>query len=164
MPATRTSQPSPEMALIARYRRREGTPEPELKVRPLARKISRASGHKFGEQFWRRRESGEVTDISDKDLAWMAWGVDVPADELAAAGRADAADLLRQIIADQEAKAAHAAGDPGADDEDLEDFFRKAVAEIDALDATPEEKKRMRAFLRQQIQQSRDAVDMLRSR
>ncbi|TMR90527.1 hypothetical protein [Nonomuraea basaltis] len=170
MPATGTSQPgtsqlSPEIALITRYRRREGRPEPELLFKPLARRISRASGVRFGEQRWRRRESGEVRDVSDTDLAWMAWAVDVPADELADTGRTDAADLLRQIRAEQaeQAEAAQVPAEPG-DDDDLEIFFQQAVSEINSLRATPEEKKRMRAFLRQQIQQARNAVEMFHPR
>lgn len=156
MPATRTTQLSPEMALIVRYRKRAGSPEPEIKVRTLASRISEVSGYKFNEQFWRRRESGIVTEISDKDLAWWAWGVQVPADELAATGRTAAADILRQIIADQEAKAALAerAADRAADA--METFLQKAYAEIDALDAKPEEKKRMKRHLLNRAQQVLD--------
>ncbi|MEV4079184.1 hypothetical protein AB0J43_02675 [Nonomuraea fuscirosea] len=156
MPATRTTQLSPEMALLVRYRRREGSPEPELGVRPLARKISEASGHKFNEQFWRRREAGMVTDISDKDLAWWAWGVGAPADELAATGRTDAADLLRQILADQETKdaAAERAADRAAGA--MESFLRDAYAEIDALNASGPEKDRMKRYL---LERTRQVLD-----
>lgn len=164
MTATKHAQLSPEMALIARYRRREGTPDPERKVRTIARDISRASGHRFGEQFWRRRESGEVQHVDDTSLAWMAWAVDVPADELAATGRTAAADLLRQIHADQQARTAQPTAGPDDYDDDLEGFFQQAVADINALRASPEEKKRMRAFLRQQIEAARTAVDLFQSR
>jgi hypothetical protein len=156
MSATRTTQLSPALALLVRYRKREGSPEPELQVRPLARKISAASGHKFNEQFWRRRESGLVTDISDKDLAWWAWGFGVPADELAATGRPEAADLLRQILADQEAKdaAAKRAADRAADA--VEGFLRDAYAEIDALNASGPEKERMKRYL---LERTRQVLD-----
>ncbi|MEU7855173.1 hypothetical protein [Nonomuraea sp. NPDC049141] len=153
MPATRTGQLSPEMALITRYRKREGTPEPEIGVRTLARLISDASGHKFNEQFWRRREAGLVTDISDKDLAWWAWGVHVPPDELAATGRTAAADILRQIIADQEAKSAAAERAATRAATAIEGFLQEAYAEIDALDAKPEEKARMKRHLLDRAQQ-----------
>ncbi|SEU46372.1 hypothetical protein [Nonomuraea wenchangensis] len=156
MTATRTTQLSPEMALLVRYRKREGSPEPELGVRPLARKISEASGHKFNEQFWRRRESGMVTDISDKDLAWWAWGVGAPADELAATGRTVAADLLRQILTDQEDKAAAAEQAATRAADALEGFLRKAYADIDALKASDAEKARMKRFL---LERTRQVLD-----
>ncbi|MEW1845914.1 hypothetical protein AB0392_48870 [Nonomuraea angiospora] len=164
-PATETTQLSPEMALIVRYRKREGTPDPELKVRQIARHISRASGHKFGEQYWRRRESGDVTDISDKDVAWMAWAVGVPADELAATGRTDAADLLRQIRADQEAKGAQEP-DRVELSEGLEHLVHQRMEEVRKLPGvTKEDCARIEKFLRERVQQALDdtevRIDML---
>ncbi|MEV0236787.1 hypothetical protein [Nonomuraea sp. NPDC050786] len=148
------------MALIVRHRRREGTPEPELGIRPLARKISRASGHKFGEQYWRRRESGEVTDISDKDLAWMAWAVDVPADELAATGRTDAAELLRQIHADQQATTAQTPDDQLDLSDALERIVHQRMEKVRKLPGvTKEDAARIEKFLRQRIEQALDDTE-----
>jgi hypothetical protein len=94
-----------------------------------------------------RGEGGfEETDISDKDFAWWAWGVGVPPDELAATGRTVAADLERQIIADQKAKAATAERAATRAADALETFLQDAYAEIDALDASDPEKGRMKRF------------------
>ncbi|WP_188197296.1 hypothetical protein [Nonomuraea sp. SYSU D8015] len=163
MPATRQTRLSPEMALITRYRKREGTPEPEIGFKPAARKIAVASGdrHLVAEQYWRRREHGEVQRVDDTPLAWMAWAVDVPPDELAATGRTEAADLLRQIIADQDAKAAQAPDRLELSEELLQQLVRQRMEKVRRLHGiTEEDCERIEKFFRQRIQQAFDDTEV----
>ncbi|MFI9553669.1 hypothetical protein [Nonomuraea endophytica] len=161
---------APEIALIIRKRTREGTLEPELKVRAAARQFEEVAGYKFGDHTWRRLESGQVKTVRELDLAYMAYVVGATSTELEEAGRPDVAQLLREIITKKTAEDTALAGlDPSLTPEAVQRGIQERLREIRTLaGASDQERSQMEEMFLQQIdmvlRSSSQQIQMLRAR
>jgi transcriptional regulator with XRE-family HTH domain len=142
---TPTTPPPPEASLIRLAREAAGL-SPE---KAAARMEIRFSGSRWRQiEAGRRADSDQPVIAKSPTLAHMAHSVGVTSDRLAAAGREDAAEILREIeSAGAEPEPAYMPGPLAG----LEDWQRRAILNI--LDERPRSKREKALVLRTLVQE-----------
>lgn len=153
----------PAEAKLIRERRENMVPR--MSVRRAANQAEKASGETFSEATWRKIESGTYEGPADR-IVLMALVVGVTADELDAAGRPDAARLLRQEIRRRaDADPALTGIDPGATPEKVIQMIFRALEQIrEAPGLTDDQKRKLESSLIFSVKSNLDAsMDQIRT-
>ncbi|MEU6783443.1 hypothetical protein ABZ912_29970 [Nonomuraea angiospora] len=140
---------APGVTVIIRRRKRTDTLQRELSIRAAVRRFNEVAPYTISDMKWGRIESGKVETVSDIDLAWMAYVVGGSSDELTEDGAAEAAKLLRGIIAKRNDDPALAGMDLSLTPETVQHGFQKRLQEIRSLPRDDERDRMERLFLQQ---------------
>ncbi|MGR6915369.1 hypothetical protein ACU635_14085 [[Actinomadura] parvosata] len=151
---------APGVAVIIRRRKRTDTLQRELSIRAAVRRFNDVAPYKISDMKWGRIEHGDVATVSAIDLAWMAYVVGATSDELMEDGAAEAARLLREIIAQRNDDPALAGRDLSVTPETVQHGIQQRLQEIRSLTRLPDaERDRMELLFLQQIDMILRAYD-----
>ncbi|MEU8195289.1 hypothetical protein AB0C10_16060 [Microbispora amethystogenes] len=154
--------PDPTLADLIHRRRTERGLEGPLKIAQCAQMLRRYTSKPFTDRTWSNYEQAK-TWIPDRELVLMALVVGATPDELAAAGRAEAASMLRNELTHHAGTSAHA------------DFPDETVALMQRVDRdidempnlSPDQKDRMKKVFRDKLnavaELTREQLKIMRS-